>query len=153
MAFCRNCGTQYIDGSVVCPRCGAPTGVQQPPMPYMPYVKPKVPGKGFGITAMVLGIIGLFYGMYLLFATIVAAEAYSSYSYYGGYYSYGAAGVLSSALVVTVVIFSSLSIMAIAFGSAAKNRGYRNGVSTSGVVMGVIGLIAYLIAILVAATI
>ena len=59
MAFCRNCGTQYIDGSVACPRCGAPTGMQ-PPMPYMPYVKPKVPGKGFGITAMVLGIVGLF---------------------------------------------------------------------------------------------
>ena len=153
MAFCRNCGTQYIDGSVVCPRCGAPTGVQQPPMPYMPYVKPKVPGKGFGITAMVLGIIGLFYGLYLLAATIIAAEAYSSYSYYGGYYSSSVSSVLSSSFIVTLVIFSSLSIMATAFGGAARSRGYRNGVSTSGVVMGVIGLIAYLIAILVAATI
>ena len=139
MAFCTNCGTAYTEGAVVCPNCGYPTGAQ-PQVQYVQYVKPKVPGRGFGITSMVLGIVGLFYGFFLMFGCIALSAAVS----FGEVIS----GVLV-AFMFEVLIFSSLSIMATAFSIASKNRGYINGISKSGTIMGVIGLAMYLLSTIV----
>ncbi len=139
MAFCTNCGTAYTEGAVACPNCGYPTG-SQPQVQYVQYVKPKVPGRGFGITSMVLGIVGLFYGFYLMIGCIALSAAVS----------FGE--IISEMLLVfmfEVLLFSSLSIMAVAFSITAKNRGYINGISKSGTVMGVIGLAMYLISTIV----
>lgn len=139
MAFCTNCGTPYNEGAVVCPNCGYPTGAQ-PQVQYVRYVKPKVPGRGFGITSMVLGIVGLFYGFYLMIGCIALAVAASLSEIIS---------VMLVAFMFEVLIFSSLSIMATAFSIAAKNRGYINGISKSGTVMGVIGLAMYLLSTIV----
>lgn len=65
MAYCKNCGSLNNDGVLYCASCGAPMQAAQPQQPSYPvnnYQQPvpqSVPGKGLGITSMVLGIIGL----------------------------------------------------------------------------------------------
>lgn len=145
MAFCSNCGAQLSNDTCFCPTCGAQVGqapVQQqgyyPPMQPI-YVKPKVPGRGLGIAGMVLGIIGLVYAFYAIVFTIQALDSY--------WYS----SVFEDAI-PAFLVFSVLSILAVSFGGAAKNKGYRCGVSSSGIAMGVIGLTLYLICIILLAT-
>ena len=65
MAYCKNCGSLNNDGVLYCASCGAPMQAAQPQQPIYPvnnYQQPvpqSVPGKGLGITSMVLGIISL----------------------------------------------------------------------------------------------
>ena len=63
--FCPNCGAQNADNVAFCASCGANLGAQQPvyqapvqPVYQQPIQQP-VPGKGMGITGMVLGIVAL----------------------------------------------------------------------------------------------
>ncbi len=151
MVFCKNCGAEQKDDSAFCAQCGTkierpasapevayvPAGQAQPVQPNQTviYAKPKVPGRGFGIAGMVLGIIGLVYGFFLLIGII------------------GASGSIfyrpDISAAIAVLIYSSLSIMGVAFGACGRKRGYINGVSASGLVMGIIGLIFYFIAIII----
>lgn len=75
--FCPNCGTQNADDVMFCANCGAKMGAEQAPAQpayqqpvyqqpayqqptYQAPAQPAtVPGKGLGITGMVLGIISL----------------------------------------------------------------------------------------------
>lgn len=63
--FCPNCGTQNPDGTVFCAGCGTNLNAQQAPAQQPVYQQPvyrqpaSVPGKGAGITGMVLGIVAL----------------------------------------------------------------------------------------------
>ena len=65
MAYCKNCGSLNNDGVQYCASCGAPMQAAQPQQPSYPVnnyqqpVQQTVPGKGLGITSMVLGIISL----------------------------------------------------------------------------------------------
>ena len=88
-------------------------------------VKPKTPGRGFGISSMVLGIIGLIYGFILLI---------------------NAADFMDTEQLPIIIIYSSLSILSLCFAPAAFKRGYRNGVSISGLFMGIIGAAFFLFA-------
>ena len=94
--FCPQCGNNNADGVAFCANCGAPLNAQQqqqapqqqyqapqqqyqapqqqyqapqyqPQMPYTPVPKPELPGKGMGITAMILGIAAIsFYCFWFL---------------------------------------------------------------------------------------
>lgn len=135
MAFCPKCGNVVADGSMFCNHCGNPINVQyvqpvQPVQPVQYYVKPKIPGRGFGISSMVLGIIGLFYGFVFLMAL-------TDIPYYA-----------AESMLPSVLMFSVLSILAVCFGAAARNRGYNNGICKSGLTMGIIGLCFYVIAMI-----
>ena len=84
MAFCKHCGSQIEDNAAFCGVCGqaqnivepqAPVQPQQPvyqapvqpaqpvyvapQVPVNPYAQPVIPGKGLGVTSMVLGIVAL----------------------------------------------------------------------------------------------
>lgn len=161
MAFCGNCGATQPDNLAFCSNCGAP--MQQPmynqpqqpmynqpqqPMYNQPvvYGKPKIPGRGFGISSMVLGIIGLVYSLSALANGVEYADS-SDLSK-----AFMSAVDFDAGLIIAIVLFASMSVMALAFGSAAKGRGYRTGVATAGVVLGVIGLIIYIISIILIAT-
>ena len=154
MAFCPKCGAAQNEGMIFCANCGArleqpvATGQQpnnqpnQPPfvppyqMPYQPqyiFVKPKVPGKGLGIASMVLGIIGLVYS----FTALMAGMDYIDSSHQS---STNLIGNL-----VLVIMLASMSIMGVAFSTSAKNKGYKTGISTAGLVTGTIGLIIYVV--------
>ncbi|MBQ3088295.1 MAG: zinc ribbon domain-containing protein [Clostridia bacterium] len=155
MSFCQNCGAQVQDGAPFCPSCGtaqnaAPVnngfnGGMPNNMPgNMPgyYVKPKIPGRGAGIAGMVLGIIGLVYSFSCLVNAINYADSFSSY--FGG-------GYIDDGFIVAIVIFSILSILGVSLAVSGRNKGYRNGVSTAGVVTSVIGLAIYLFSIIIVA--
>lgn len=119
--FCHNCGNAIGVDERFCGRCGAlAPGEQQT---YV-WVRPKIPGRGLGISAMVLGIIGLVYSLPAVFA---ATQGQSS----------------MAALCI-------LSVLALIFGSVAFGKKYQNGVSISGVIMGVIGIVVYIVAFIVA---
>lgn len=109
--FCDNCGTQLVDEQPeaqpsVQPEYQPPVNqqppvyaqqpVNQPPVYGQPYaqpayapvvmVKPNVPGRGFGIASMILGIIGIVYGFFALCVSVAFNDEFSK-SYYDGYYS------------------------------------------------------------------
>ena len=106
-------------------------------------MKPKIPGRGFGIASMVLGIIGLVYSISSLDTATEVANIVGN-DYFGLYdfaFNIGA--------IIGILIFSVLSILALIFSGSARKRGYRNGVSTSGLVMGIIGVIFYFISVMI----
>jgi len=149
--FCQKCGTQIDDNSKFCISCGAtveeePTVQAQPQQPqyqqpqyqqpqYVYVQKPSIPGRGLGIAGMVLGIIGLVYGFYSIF---MAASIVGSFR-----------RIATGALAFTFIFLSVLSILGVSLAGAARNKGYRNGISTTGVVTGVIGLVLFFIAIII----
>lgn len=153
--FCPKCGVNLVEGATFCPNCGTPVAQQQAPVQQVPvqpvvnpygqpvvYVKPKTPGRGLGIAGMVLGIIGLVYGFGFFISSLVGMMAINENEIPS--YAYAQAeSILTTGLIIGVLLYSSMSIMAVCFGTAARKRGYVCGVSMSGIVMGVIGIILY----------
>ena len=84
--FCTNCGSQLDDRAVICPHCGCATenyyktnqhaqySSQVPPVspvaPMPVHVQSK-PVNGFAIAALVLGIAGLWFGMFFGIVPII----------------------------------------------------------------------------------
>lgn len=105
--------------------------------PQIVYVKAKTPGRGFGISSMVLGIIGLFYAFSgisalneLMYLTQFAEEAVIDF-------------------VATLIVIGIMPLLAVIFGICGRKKGYKNGVSLSGLIMGIIGLALIVIEIFV----
>ena len=151
MAFCRKCGTKINDDASFCCGCGAPsdgqpvaqqTSVQIQPVAYG-YVKPKTPGRGLGIAGMVLGIIGLVYTFVMMVNVIEYVDSYARY-FIGS--------SLDDSIFTAIVICSIFSILAVSLAGSGRHKGYKTGVSTSGIVMGVIGLAMSLISLIVIAS-
>lgn len=188
--FCINCGAALDDSVLFCTACNAQqpeagTVCAQPVHPQPVYVKPKVPGRGFGITSMILGIIGVFYAVALCFSMIMlsilpnhvpaigdAFDNFDSYynnpwdadidEFFDGFFDGNENPLRAShvqpasksfkstfsfffalAMTISVVFLSVLSILALIFGKIAKKRGYENGISKSGIITGLCGIIIY----------
>ena len=88
---------------------------------------------------MVLGIVALVYGFYMFMGVIALA---STASFFGG-------SDLVALYIGPVLIFSVTAILAITFSYAAKKRGYINGISKSGLIMGIIAACFYGISFLI----
>ena len=105
--------------------------IMQPvsPLYYVPtYVAPPgPPGRGFGIASLVLGIIGILFSLSVLIAVFSSVS-----SYYRYYYS-----MLGEVLTVSL-IHSPLTILACIFSGVALSKGYRTGVSKSGLVLSMV---------------
>ncbi len=141
MAFCTKCGTQLPENAAFCPGCGVsvnpqfqqapqePNGQQPAYQVYAP-VKKKVPGRGFGIASMVLGILGLMTALDMLESITYSAE-YLQMQYVSGFWI---------SFVITMAMYFSMPIMGCAFGAAAFKRGYRGAMAKAGITTGVIGL-------------
>ncbi len=134
-SFCSNCGNQLNPYDTQCSRCGAPV-FQQPvyPQPMAPVyiVKQKTPGKGFGITSMIMGILGLVY-TFSFFSFFI--EAIDRTYYYRRHFSQLMSMIFSFGFVVAI-----FDILAIIFAICALSRGYKKGMAKSGLVMGIISL-------------
>ena len=142
MPFCNNCGTPVDDNSRFCTNCGQVLNnqpqynnpYQQPPQynPYQPYqrpIRPKTPGKGIGIAAMIVGIASLLYGA--LFLLVTAAGG-------GG----------GDDMLPAVFMLMPTSILAICFANASLKQGFQNGISKSGLTTGIIALVCYVLSFL-----
>ena len=146
--FCSNCGTAVEEGKKFCISCGSPIAEPQPIIqtqyipvaPQQPMYVPKIkrPGRGLGISSMVLGILGLVYSfIYGVVSLALLDEVTSRYSYYYRYYS--ASDVFEDTLPLLIIV-GILAILSTCFGGAARSKGYKCGVSASGLVMGIISL-------------
>ena len=143
MAFCTKCGFNLTEGTNFCPNCGKNTNISasyNAPPQYVQVVRPKIPGRGFGIAYMVLGIIGLFYSfifMIMSFSVLVIVVD-------GEFMPTG----MGAFLAVYTAMFSALSILAWTFSVLSSKRGYVNGISKSGLVMGIIGVCAFALSVI-----
>ncbi|MCL2088307.1 MAG: hypothetical protein FWH14_02375 [Oscillospiraceae bacterium] len=126
---------------------------QQQPVYYPVYAaRPKIPGKGFGITSMILGIYGAVCSAVLLLislqATLLGFTSQSSGSTYDNFKT-----VMESVFTsgdsenVVGMIFGSLvmAILACVFALLSRKRGYRNGISQSGLILSVVSFAAVLV--------
>lgn len=156
---CPTCGTENPGTASFCNHCGRnfkqPAQMFQPiyPQPYPPaYQQPypayapkkKIPGKGFGVASMVLGIIGLLVAYSLLDDAILAIELYVNFSEFcEAYYGYGSVFSVCYEMIPDFV----MPILSLIFGFTARDRGYKNGVSTSGIVMSTIACVLLVAAV------
>ena len=140
MAFCQKCGTQIQDGISACPNCGAFVNIGiNSSMGSQFYLKPHIPGRGLGISGMVLGIIGLFLGFCFLMISV-------------DFVNNAPSDIRDEDFFGVLAIYSVLSILGVSLGGAGRSKGYRNGVSTTGIITGIIGILVYLISIIVSTT-
>ena len=115
--FCSRCGAPNSENAMFCANCGNQLYV----VPAQSYTQTKRPGRGLGITSMVLGIYGLFCAFGSL--GVIADELYFSVFILPLYFIY----LISPTLATIFSIFS-------------RKKGYICGISSSGLVMGIIGL-------------
>lgn len=175
--FCTNCGREMGDNDSFCPSCGMAvqgqsplsTQPQQPmgaPYPQVVYVqaKPTVPGRGFGIASLVMGLVNLVPIIYtfIIFSFSIALVAnlmnvkrvipepieqsgYSQSVYYAGYDK--SEGNLEKAekemigeFILNIPAAFVISIVSLVFAREARKRGYVNKVSKAGFCFGVFEL-------------
>lgn len=96
-------------------------------------VRPKIPGRGFGIASMILGISGIS-GCLLTVITLLSINAGVIDSIIGK-------GLAS--LICAIFVFDSLlyAVLAYIFSVISRKRGYRNGISMSGLILSVVSFV------------
>lgn len=108
--------------------------------PYQPvYVveKPKIPGRGLGIASMVLGIVGVVYSFSLMIETF----ALSNVRFFEDEFF--------SFLLAPLLAIAVFPILALSLGGVARQKGYRNGISTAGVALGAVAAVCIFVAFIV----
>lgn len=151
--FCANCGNSLAEGTAFCPKCGVACGGIQPQnvvYQQVVYVKEKIPGRGFGITSLVLGIVGLVYAVILFFSMMMVYVASGIIGMSGDFHRAGLAAATGFALVLGILIYSIPSILAVIFGIVSEKRGYHTGIRKGGFITGCIGLILYVLSCILA---
>ncbi len=139
--ICPYCGTQNTDNVNFCNMCGSRLitesfNVQQPyyQQPYTGKRSLKgTPGRGFGISSMVLGIIAVYYAfMYWITCTTSAFKSGNS-----------PAGFVS--LSFFILILSTLSLI---FAFLARGKGYKHQ-STAGLVLSICSFVLTFLSIMI----
>lgn len=153
--FCKFCGSSIADNSQFCAVCGGrvnapvvnPTPVYTPPVPvnYVPVpqpAKPKVPGRGFGITSMIMGIAALYYFVLYPYCMLTILHFGSPYAFPGF------DSLMLASFLTTMILYTALPILGIVFSNIAHKRGYINNISRSGRIMSIISLVAFIPALI-----
>ncbi len=137
---CPECGNQISDQAVSCPVCGYP--IRQPipgyaagqPAYHVPqqpqvivYPRPKVPGRGFGISGMVLGIIGAVYSIPTLLSVLVTLFSDPE---------------LITTILPLAIEVGIMGILALIFGISARARGFKRGQSVAAIILSVLPILS-----------
>ena len=125
MAFCKNCGMALSSDSFFCQRCG--TRID----PTAPVVR-KSRGLGFAIPSLILGILGLALALVIFVVVCTDIESVAD----------------DSPLMILSIVYSCISLLSIIFAATARKRGSTGGLSMTGLILGTIGAIIFLIKIL-----
>jgi len=134
--YCFKCGTKLEDGTSVCPACNQVQPQTQSSRPQDAAAKSKLPGRGFGIAGMVLGIVGYVYSLPILSAAI---SMFSNKKDLDG---------TAVDYILAFLLFSVFSVLALVFAITGHRKGYKNGISTSGIVIGCIGLVFQVLSVI-----
>lgn len=131
MAFCRNCGTQLVEGAFFCSNCGTRDVMAAQVARTDSNEKPRKPGLGFAISSMVLSVFGLLYSVVLLF---MVGELL---------------GDATHMIFLPIVLVGGMPILATIFAAVAMKRGWSNGFSKAGLTMGLIGTVINVIVVFI----
>ncbi len=135
--YCGQCGTPIAENSAFCASCGAPVPLARPLYEQPMYQQRRsVPGRGLGITSLVFGILSMLLVVGALFIAVVIAEI----AYYSGI-PVDMQGLED--LTGFLGYLAAYGVLAVVFGVVSRCRGYKNGISTSGVVMGVVNIVFF----------
>ena len=126
MIQCPECGKSISDTAVSCPNCG-----YQPINTNTQYKK-IIPGRGFGISSMVMGILGAIYGL----SAFISAYTEPEYT--------------RAFIIGTTILPILFAILALVFGLVAGSKGYSKGQKKAGIVLGIATMILCIVAILIA---
>lgn len=98
-----------------------------------PVKKPKIPGRGFGITSMVLGIVGTVISISVLFRTI-KFDSYARQKIFKGISFSG----VKNGFIEDFMLLGVLAVLSIVFALVAiYSKKYRKGQSLAGLVLGI----------------
>lgn len=131
MKYCSRCGTALDDNVAFCTNCG--NAAPNPPYPYVVYqpvvyARPKIPGRGLGIASLVLGIIGIFYS-FVVFCGALSLTLITQY------YDTLAAGFY----IICIIVYWVFPLLALIFSLVSRHKGFKAGISTAGLVLGILG--------------
>ncbi len=87
---------------------------------------------------MILGILGVIYA-FSSFSMIIMFSG-ADYDFYN---------FIMKSMLSAIIGYSIASVLAVVFGVCAVNRGYKNGISVSGLITGGLGVMAYLAEIII----
>ena len=138
MEYCSRCGAQIENGSSFCPYCGATRTPATPPMapatpitptPYTTVTPAKSSGAGLGmaIPGMITAIIGFALSI-VWFLCIVSV------------FDTRAAVEMAVVVLIYGLFTMPFSIVGLGLSNSAKKNGYVGGMSTTGIVLGSIGM-------------
>jgi hypothetical protein len=138
--ICVNCGEVIAEGSDYCEKCGYNPSLSNdtsekiaPPLPERTLKnKKKIPGKGFGITSLVTGIIALFYGVYFVYGMSKIQLVFS----------------LRKLIFYMFFYIIDFAVIAIVFGIIARMKGYINNISKTSIGLGIIALCCVFVAVM-----
>lgn len=129
IVLCPECKKEVSEKAATCPHCGYPLNVSaqgQPSIQTSAVQKHKIPGRGFGITSMVLGIISIVYIPFLIGKTLqIPAEVLLGFE----------ASPFELLLVISVI-----AIPALVFGVLSLCRKYK-GPAWAGTILSIISLL------------
>ena len=129
--FCTNCGNELNENASFCVKCGVSTNNITTPIN-----KPKTPGKGLGITSMILGIIACFESICSLFifvCLLIAGEYFLPYEKL-------AFGFLFLMVPVTLLIVGG------SLGLASMSKA-KSGMNLTGVILNAVSLVLCILSI------
>lgn len=128
MSFCRNCGTQMVEGAAFCIKCGTADIAAMPYQSIVPQ-QPKKPGLGYGISSMAVGIIGLFYS-FVIMLICISESTYDTFS-----------------VIAPLGMIGGMPLVAVILSGLSMKCGRNNGFSKAGLITGLIGLVFVLITV------
>lgn len=96
----------------------------------------KISGRRFGISSIVLGIIGLFFSFRFAYLPMISHLIGTMYDY--------AYPIYTDRFFIAIFTFIQLSILSIIFAIIAKKRNFKNITSTVGLISGILGFVGYI---------
>ena len=148
---CKKCGAIVSNQYKHCPNCGFML---------------KMPGKGFAITSMILGIVACYYAFSYVISTILAkvflsifnntASLLNDYNeyYYNDFYPQDELNeILSSTMTLSYILIFvyilAAVIISLCFGYASRRRGGNFKMAKAGIIMSYISIIVSVLALIV----
>ena len=127
MAFCPQCGTALYGDEFFCRNCGskiAPTVS----------ARPSRKGLGLAVVGQIMGIVSLVTSVFFFWLSVMVTVQ-SSYTLI--------------TLIMIFAFFAPFSLLAILFGSAARQQGFRGNMSKNSVYYGGTGAVVFAISLLI----
>lgn len=139
--YCRNCGEKVQEDAAFCAKCGYALKKQEVMESTASNVTVKKEGSGTATASMVLGILGVIFGIISLIIAL-GYSAYESYTYMDLYGSLSREYQSAKMVAAIMIVFLPAVLSIVGFSLAIASRGkVKNGANTAGLVLNIITII------------